>query len=48
MGVLISLVVTIIAIPIIRSLKQLENNTREIINKASKFEQYIEAIKKIN
>ena len=48
MGILVTFVVTIISIPIIRSLRQLENNTREIINKANKFEQYIEAIKKIN
>ena len=41
-------VVLVCTIPIIRILRQLERNTFEIIQKANKFELYIDAIKKIN
>ena len=48
MALLISVVIAVCCFPIIRSLQQLERNTAEIIQKANKFEMYIDAIKKIN
>jgi hypothetical protein len=48
MGLLVSFVISICAIPIIRTLNQLERNTYELIQKANKFELYIDAIKKIS
>jgi hypothetical protein len=48
MAILVSIVIAMCAIPIIRSLQQLERNTAEIVNKATKFDMYIDAIKKIS
>ena len=45
MSLILSFVVTVCAIPIIRSLRQLERNTREIINHAKKFDSFFNAIK---